>query len=792
MASSTPGSRSVLRGLTAVHIFSSVYPVASEAYHNFGTLSRQLEMLLEDQKGALRPEFSFLKSRIGQLHIDISGTRPRFITHRHVPRTFLRSIERLVPIMANILRVADNLIEHNNEIVTQHVISVKDITARADFCSAVQEMFYFCTELVGRTLAGRNYRELVAKQEKIDDASLPASGTIPNDELANPDSAFLDPTQGLHLANRPNDLQYCLLHRQDEEAILLRHIFPGAVRAEMGLIMAVQDLDSFIRNHPEYKSPTVFPENQGVKERGSSTFAIIGEMVDRLKTESRKVDERSLHGRPHQRAAMKLTQVLSTRLLHAAKRRRDIATNRADALGAYLRITAHVNSSLEIERQLDSIDEPRIADREFHAKAVNRIDVLISGLTTAFARLLAAKSDLRREIDDFRCSLSDLEGYSRQSLNSLIRRCHTTIAGYSAEKTKTQVLALDGFDDQPRQYYFAYCAGEIDALEVIITVLQSIPELREQPQTPGAPAEKANKHCLSQCTGSMGDTIRTRYATVLAVEEEFVLALTAYDSHVEAHCSDSACPDTLKLEVALANAGKKLLSQQLNIIKQAPTSDDSPVHAEVLRIITAHLKSNHEKLSALGALDELRITSADDRGKVSKHHDRRGKPCKKSAVVEMIRQRQDEQNGDNAVQHLYVEDVAAVTVSLGGASPDLRHAYEELCSVMRPILLIIRETDRAIALATELDQQKAAPDRNRVAEVLQKSKERLVDSHATAKKCRAAVEMRVDILKAFAEGELETEIGHGVGAILDEKVLDTQVLRDVERLEKDLQTAGLL
>jgi hypothetical protein len=154
MASSTRGSRSVLRGLTAVHIFSSVYPVASEAYHNFGTLSRQLEMLLEDQKGALRPEFSFLKSRIGQLHIDISGTRPRFITHRHVPRTFLRSIERLVPIMANILRVADNLIEHNNEIVTQHVISVKDITARADFCSAVQEMFYFCTELVGRTLAG--------------------------------------------------------------------------------------------------------------------------------------------------------------------------------------------------------------------------------------------------------------------------------------------------------------------------------------------------------------------------------------------------------------------------------------------------------------------------------------------------------------------------------------------------------------------------------------------------------------------------------------------------------------
>jgi hypothetical protein len=113
----------------------------------------------------------------------------------------------------------------------------------------------------------------------------------------------------------------------------------------------------------------------------------------------------------------------------------------------------------------------------------------------------------------------------------------------------------------------------------------------------------------------------------------------------------------------------------------------------------------------------------------------------------------------------------------------LRHA---------PILLIIRETDRAIALATELDQQKAAPDRNRVAEVLQKSKERLVDPHATAKKCRAAVEMRVDILKAFAEGELETEIGHAVGAILDEKVLNTQVLRDVERLEKDLQTAGLL
>jgi hypothetical protein len=95
-------------------------------------------------------------------------------------------------------------------------------------------------------------------------------------------------------------------------------------------------------------------------------------------------------------------------------------------------------------------------------------------------------------------------------------------------------------------------------------------------------------------------------------------------------------------------------------------------------------------------------------------------------------------------------------------------------------------------IPTELDQQKAAPDRNRVTEVLQKSKERLAGPHATAKKCRAAVEMWVDILKAYAEGELETEIRHAFWAMLDGKLLNTQLLRDLEKLEEDLQTARLL
>jgi hypothetical protein len=112
-------------------MFTTVYPAASAAYFKFCGLILELEMLLEDSNGVIRPQFSFLVTHPGELYIDISGFRSPFVTRKHIQKIALRSVECLVPLMAEILDVADSLITYVNEIVAQYVLVIKDIKARA-------------------------------------------------------------------------------------------------------------------------------------------------------------------------------------------------------------------------------------------------------------------------------------------------------------------------------------------------------------------------------------------------------------------------------------------------------------------------------------------------------------------------------------------------------------------------------------------------------------------------------------------------------------------------------------
>jgi hypothetical protein len=687
--------------------------------------------------------------------------------------------------------VADSLITYVNEIVAQYVLVIKDIKARAEFCLAVKDMFHVCTKLVARTLAGRNYEELEKKLDIITDALLPASGTIADDQRCSPDSAFLDSTQENHLEDHPDDLQYSVQLRQDDEAALLRHMFPKAVLAERDVMIAIRAFDSFLHDHPQYETPTKFPLYAELTRLASALIMTVEETVDRLRAERESVSGRILHDNSHQRATSKLQQIICTRVMHVAKPRRDVASNRVEAWDAFLQDTDTTDPSREIDKQLGSIKEPNLADFEAHAQALSRMAVPFPGLAIALARLLAAKSDLRRETSDFRGHLGEPNEYRQQRITSVIRHCHDTYAEYLVEKAKAKLVLLNEADGHFRDYYFGYCDIENETVNAIITVLHTVTGYRENSETSGVPVEKTTFQCLSQRTDPIAETICTLFPTAVNAEKRFALAPEAYGTHARAHCSSPASPDIKKLDVALAEAGKGLLAQQLSIIKDAPTAE-SPAYTEVLRTVSDHLKSNREKLHDLGALDGVQVTPANDDANVFKHPTRRGKPYNRRAVVESIRQKQSELNGDSALQQLYLEDVATVTASLNSASPDLCTAYEELAAAMRPLLIIKREIDRAIALATGMDQQKSASESAHLAKALQVSKERLAEPLAAAQKCRDAVEMWVIIAKAYAEGELDAEIGEEIAKMMDELVLETPLLTDLKGLEEDMRAAGVL